>query len=167
MAHIVGLYRAPEAGAPMESCGAMDLAEGVGVLGDRYSEGKGKWQSVDNRRGLVQPRQVSFVTKYGLEALAAENQWLEGVDDFMIPRLSRRNVVLGNVKDLSGLIGEQFLLGDCTLLGESPCDPCPRPNKLSGGLIPGFKELGSKHGLRASVVRAGRISLAQRVKILA
>ena len=165
MAEVVGLFTSPAAGEPMVARSA--VAVGVeGLAGDRYCSGNGTWQSVDARKGVERQRQVSLIGMIGLQELSRKKRWSAAEDKDLLAQLSRRNIAVDGLSDLSLLLGSRFMIGGVELAGEWPCDPCPRPNTLSGGQLTGFNELESKHGLRASILKPGTIRLGDRFVLL-
>jgi MOSC domain-containing protein YiiM len=131
---VVALGLAERAGAPLQPREALDLAPGAGVAGDRYALGRGHWQAWPDR-------EVTLV--------AAEAAQRVGVD----PLLLRRNVVTRGAY-LDALVGAAFRLGEATLAGVRPCEPCAYLEELLSR--PGLKAaLAGAGGLRARVVAPG------------
>src|SRR5437588_670071 len=81
---------APEAGAPMEQQGSVVLEPGVGIVGDRYALGTGKWSDPrwhDKELTLFEEEVAAAI---GIEA-----------------GLTRRNLVTRGIA-LEGLVGVRF-----------------------------------------------------------
>ena len=144
---VAGLYVADRAGEAVRSRQRVDVAIGVGVVGDRYALGTGHWSDPrwpDQQLTLVEGE---VADRLGLAA-----------------GLLRRNVVTRGVR-LSDLVGARFRLGGAELRGVRPCDPCRHLEELLGrpGLV---RELRGGGGLRAEVAAAGRIALGDRVLLV-
>lgn len=143
---VAGLYVAGRAGEPVRSRRRVDVATGVGVVGDRYATGAGYWS--DPR---WPDQEVTLVEE-------------EVADRLGLPAgLLRRNVVTRGVR-LADLVGARFRFGGggAELRGVRPCDPCRHLEELLGR--PGLaRELRDCGGLRAEVAVAGRIALGDRV----
>ena len=137
---VVGLYRAPAAGAPMEALAAADVAVGRGVAGDRYRSRTGHWS--DPR---WPDQEVTFLEAETAEALAVDGGLL------------RRNVVtLGD--GLLSLLGRKVQVGEAVFDFVRPCDPCRYLEELLGR--PGLRAaLEGQGGVRAAVVRGGTVRL--------
>src|SRR4051812_21481722 len=99
----VGIYTAPEAGAPMEQQGSVIVVPGVGIVGDRYALHTGTWS--DPRWHY---QELTFFEAEVADALGVEHY------------VPRRNIVVRGVS-LYGLIGVRFRLGDALLAGVRPC----------------------------------------------
>jgi hypothetical protein len=144
-AHVVGLYTAVQAGAPMQSESMVELVPGLGIVGDRYAHGLGYWS--DPRW----PDQELTI----IEAEVAEELGIE-------PGRLRRNIVTRGAR-LGHLIGADFQLGDTLLVGVRPCDPC---RYLDGLTRPEMgRTLRGRGGLRVHIVRGGTIRVADRLVI--
>lgn len=142
---IVGLYVAPQAGAPVQSRDWVDLVAGLGAAGDRYTLGLGHWS--DPR---WPDQEVTLVAAEVAAALGIE------------PGQLRRNIVTRDV-DLAALAGRRFSAGTADLEGVRPCDPCPYLDTLTR---PGIAQaLAGRGGLRARVLRSGRVSLGDPIHL--
>lgn len=140
---VVGLYTAEEAGAAMRRHAWVELIAGKGIAGDRYATGRGCWS--DPR---WPDQEVTLVEAEVAEAL--------GLDASLL----RRNIVTRGVR-LPELIGVSFQVGDTTLRGVRPCDPC---RYLETRLRPGLcAELRGRGGLRVAILTGGRICLDDRL----
>jgi hypothetical protein len=145
---VVGIYTAPEAGAPMEQQGTVVVVPGVGIVGDRYALGTGQWS--DPR--WPDPELTLF------EAEVAEALGIEAY-------VPRRNIVVRGVS-LDGLTGVRFRLGEALLAGVRRCDPCKYIQELSG--IPGLTRALAQErgGLRVRIIEGGRIRLGDTIEVV-
>lgn len=144
--HVVGLYTAAAAGAPIASRTWVDVLPDAGIIGDRYARRLGHWSDPK------WPDQELTM----LEA--------EVADDLAIdPGVLRRNVVTRDLR-LDTLIGVRFQIGDAVLEGVRPCDPCQYLETLTR---PGVtRALVGRGGLRVRVITSGRIQVGDAVVLL-
>jgi MOSC domain-containing protein YiiM len=113
-----------------------------GVVGDRYSQSR--------NITLIEAEAIeAFTEETGIELSAAE---------------SRRQVLTRGIR-LNDLVGERFSVGEVECVGEEWCEPC---NHLQGltreGVLRGMVH---RAGLRADIVRGGRIAVGDEVSSLA
>ncbi len=142
---VLALYTAVGAGAPMQAHDWLDLVPGIGVAGDRYALGRGHWS--DPR---WPDQEVTLIEAEVAAALGIEAGSL------------RRNVVTRDI-DLGTLIGRSFRAGTAELEGVRACDPC---RYLETFTRPGIaRDLAGRGGLRARVLRAGRIAVGDPLRI--
>jgi MOSC domain-containing protein YiiM len=144
---IVGLYTAASAGAPVESHASVELTPGVGIVGDRYARRRGYWS--DPR---WPDQEVTLIEAETAAALQIEAGYL------------RRNLVTQDI-DLAALIGVSFQIGEAELLGVRPCDPCRHLEELTRSGV--AVALAGRGGLRAKVLRGGRVALGDAIMIAA
>lgn len=145
---IVAIYTAANKGLPMTECRHVEILDGKGIVGDRYTEGLGAWsKNREVRRHITLIESEAIVaaqTEFGIKFTAAD---------------TRRNIVTEGV-DLNRLLGKHFLLGEIVVLGVELCDPCARPGKLSGreDLRRNLeKSLENRGGLRVAVLDSGTL----------
>lgn len=145
---VVGIYTAPEAGAPMEQQGSVIVVPGVGIVGDRYALRTGTWS--DPR---WQDQELTFFEAEVAEAL--------GIEEYV----PRRNIVVRGIS-LYGLIGVRFRLGDALLAGARPCDPCNYIQELTGvpDLTRSLTE--GRGGLRTRIIEGGKIRLGDGIEVV-
>ncbi|SDQ48301.1 MOSC domain-containing protein [Quadrisphaera sp. DSM 44207] len=146
---VVALYVAAAGGQPVRAVARADAVVGGGLLGDRYQRGTGHWSYQERLRD-----DVTLVAAEALAAAAAEHGVALGGG------ASRRNAVTEGV-DLDALVGREFAVGGALLRGERPCEPCRYLDGLVGG--PARAALAGRGGLRATVVRAGRLAVGDAV----
>ncbi len=139
---VSGLFLSSATGNPMEWRGQLELVAGVGVVGDRYAVGRGRF-STPGRLG----QDVTLIEAEALEEAAREH----GV--FLEPAETRRNVVTRGI-DLNGLVGQRFAIGDGVLLhGHRLAEPC---SHLQLSTPPGaLRALVHRGGLRAEIIVGG------------
>jgi MOSC domain-containing protein YiiM len=143
---VEGLFTAAAAGAPVVARDAIEVLPGVGVVGDRYAAHLGHWS--DPR---WPDQELTMVEAEVAAALAIDAGAL------------RRNVVTRGVR-LDELIGARFRVGEATLEGVRPCDPCRHLETLTR---PGLaRDLAGRGGLRVRVIVGGRIRLGDAIVLL-
>ena len=99
---------------------------------------------------------LTLIAAEALEGLEADTGIaIEGAD-------TRRNVLTRGI-DLNALVGERFRVGDVEAVGVELAEPCTKLQRLTGepGVLRGLVHRG---GLRADVVRGGRIQVGDRVE---
>jgi MOSC domain-containing protein YiiM len=145
---LVGIYTAPEAGAPMVLHDEVRAIAGVGLEDDRYATQSGEFS--DREGG---GRQVTLIAR---EAIAIANEQVtigEGE--------TRRNLVTEGV-DLDALIGKQFAVGDVVLVGVRDCPPCSYLQEITRpGVLLALRGAG---GLRADIVRDGVVRVGDEIR---
>lgn len=122
-----------------------------GIVCDRYRESRGHWSG----RG---PAAVTLLATEDVTEAAAR------LGLVLDPISLRRNIVVEGVR-LDALRGRRFRVGEVVLRGGDRCRPCRYLEKLLA--VPGLQEaLRGRSGLRASVVRPGRIRVGDVVEAL-
>lgn len=149
---VTALYLAPAAGEPMRPRAEVRTAAGgMGLEGDRYARESGHWST----------HEWEPVTLVSAEALEAVSDRLGRTIDAVS---ARRNLVTRGV-DLAALVGQTFRVGEVTLEGTRPCDPCRYLEELSG--IPGLLDgLVGRGGLRAAIRSGGTIRVGDRIELV-
>jgi MOSC domain-containing protein YiiM len=120
--------------------GAVDSVEVTedGVRGDRY----------------FGDRNLTLIEAEAIEALLAET----GVE--LSAAASRRQVLTRGIR-LNDLVGKRFTVGEVECVGEEWCEPCAHLASLTEpGVLRGMVH---RAGLRADIVRGGRIAVGDRV----
>ncbi len=147
---VVKIFIAPEAGAPMHEVKSVRAIAGVGLEGDRYARGVGSWSG--------QRAAVRHATIISLPAVRQANSRL--TVPFELAE-TRRNIVVDglNATDLHRLIGVEFRIDAARVRGVEACDPCQRPDMLSGkkGFHRAFP--GTVAGLRIEILESGVIAV--------
>jgi MOSC domain-containing protein YiiM len=148
---VVGIYTAPEQGAPMESRDDVQAVAGVGLDGDRYASGDGKY----TRSGDDGKRAVTLIEREAVDAARRE------YDIELQEHEARRNVITEGVP-LNYLVGRTFRVGDVVLRGFKLAEPCAY---LEGQTRPGVRRaLVHRAGLRAEIVEGGVIRVGDPVE---
>ena len=136
---VAALFICPAAGEPMQHVAAVEAIAGAGLKGDRYATGQGSFN-----KGRQGQRQVTLINSHFFVG-----------NGFSYPE-SRRNIVTTGI-ELMWLIGREFRVGEALLRGVKYCDPCMRPNKLSGN-AESFQDLfHDAGGLIAEIFERGLI----------
>lgn len=142
---VVAICISPAAGGAMQQVESVEALAGAGLKGDRYCTGEGSFN-----KGQVGRRQVTLIN-----ARFFPNSGFDYLE-------TRRNIVTDGV-ELMWLIGRDFYIGAAKLRGVKYCDPCKRPNKLSGNLKVFQEVFFDCGGLVAEVVEGGLIQVNDQV----
>jgi MOSC domain-containing protein YiiM len=138
MAEIVGIWRAPAHGEPMESLDAAQAVENHGLEGCAHARPGGK-------------RQVLFVAAEDLEAVSVE------------PGTIRENLTVRGSDVMRWPVGQRLTAGDAEFEITMVCDPC----ELMETIRPGLQaELEGRRGMLAAVVKGGSVSVGSPLTLL-
>ena len=149
---LVGIAIAPAARAPLRSVPEVRALPGRGLEGDRYALGAGTFSSWPG-----DGRHVTLIDASALRALREEAGIAMSFED------TRRNLLTQGV-DLPALIGQRFRVGEVTLLGRRPADPCAHLEDLTQpGVLRGLVARG---GLRADVETEGTLRVGDPLVVL-
>jgi len=131
-----------------------ELVAGKGIVGDRYYAGTGEFSPA-----VPDPdHEVTLVDLEEVERFAAETGLALAPEDV------RRNLVVRGLS-LDDQVGARFRVGEVVLEGVRLCEPC---RSLADRTWPEIvRGLAHRAGLRAGVVRGGRIRVGDRVEALA
>ena len=149
---VVAIYTTPEKGAPMQSRDDVGAVAGVGLDGDRYATGAGKYtgQADDGKRALT------LIEREAVVAAGREYDVEIGEHE------TRRNVVTEGVP-LNHLVGRTFRVGEVTLRGLRLAEPCAY---LEGLTRPGVRRaLVHRAGLRAEIVTGGTLRVGDAIEV--
>lgn len=152
------VHVAPDSGDPMERRRRVEAVAGRGLRGDRYFEGQGLWNLLDEERSR-EDKEASDITFIEAEAVAA----VERDADIELPSgAHRRNVTTRDVP-LNHLVGRTFAVGDARCEGIQLCEPCGYMQSLVGedGLAAALVHRG---GLNANVVESGPIAVGAEIR---
>ena len=148
---MTGRVEAINVAADLEGqCRPVEVVEalaGRGLRGDRYF--------ADAPREQGEGRDITLIQAEALEGLHEEHGIeLSGAE-------SRRNVLTRGI-DLNALVGRRFTVGQAECVGVELCEPCNHLQKMTQpGVLRGLVHRG---GLRADVVRGGRIAVGDAVQ---
>jgi MOSC domain-containing protein YiiM len=150
---LVAIGIAAEAKAPIQIVPRAEVTLGVGIVGDRYTLGKGAGQ---RGRAPQAEQQVSLIAE---EAIAAACK-ASGLA--ITHPLTRRNLLVRGVP-LNDLVRQTFFVGEVALRGLELCDPCGYLEKQT---FPFIKQaLKKRGGLRTAVLRGGTIQPGDIVRL--
>lgn len=144
---VAAIFTAPEKGADMQRVQRVRTIAGLGLENDRYAQGEGSWNASSGPGN----RQVTLISAEAFQGTGFE--WHE----------ARRNIVVGGL-ETPHLIGVVFSIGGVKFRGVKYCDPCGRPDKLSGkdGFAQLFRE---RAGVIAEVLEDGEISEGDEISV--
>jgi hypothetical protein len=152
------IHVAPDSGDPMEAQESVEAVAGRGLRGDRYFEGEGLWNYLDEdpSREVQEASDVTFIEAEALEAVERD----AGIS--LPSGAHRRNVTTRDVP-LNHLVGRQFTVGGVTCEGIQLCEPCGYMQSLVGeeGLASALTHRG---GLDAAVVESGTVTVGDEVR---
>jgi MOSC domain-containing protein YiiM len=148
---VVAIYTAPEKGAPMERRDAVQAMAGVGLDGDRYAAGEGKYAKATDGG----ERAVTLIEREAVEAARRE------YDVELEEHEARRNVVTEGVP-LNHLVGRTFRVGDVLLRGFKLSEPCAYLESLTRSGV--RKALVHRAGLRAEILEGGTMHVGDAIE---
>jgi MOSC domain-containing protein YiiM len=151
---VESIHIAPRAEEQTEAVEAVEVVAGRGIEGDRYfrAHGDGTFHQAEKHG-----QDLTLIEAEAIEGLARDT----GIE--LEPGEPRRNVVTRGVA-LNDLVGRRFTVGEVEAVGNRLCDPCNHLEKLTEpGVLKGLVDRG---GLRADVVRGGRIAVGDAVREL-
>lgn len=148
------IFIAPVAGAPMCAVDRVEAVEQRGLRGDRYSEDKGHWRSIEGC-------QVTLISEHDL------SQAKKGTTDDFQKNLDhgshRRNLVVGGLKTKK-LEGKKFRIGQAVFRYDKARPPCGYLDQISGtGMA---RALGHQSGVCLRIVSGGRIAVGDAIEII-
>lgn len=147
---VEGLHVVPRSFLPMHNAQTLNLIEGVGIEGDRYSTESGFYSDRPE-----EGRQVTLFEAETLEALLRDHKIT------ITPGEHRRNITTRGAP-LNHLVGQRFRIGDVVLEGTRLSTPCRHIEQLTGQEI--FDVLINRSGLHAKIIRGGEIALGQTIQ---
>lgn len=145
--HVVGLFTAPDKGAPMQSLERVLAISGVGLNGDRYSLGIGSFQ-----KSTIGYHQVSFINSSAFD----------GTD--FTPIESRRNIEIAD-GDVMQLLDKVFWIGNACFKGIKENPPCERPSNLLAKDASFKTQFEGKGGILAEVLITGIVRLCMPMRV--
>jgi MOSC domain-containing protein YiiM len=156
---ITALYVAKDKGEPMQYHSMVKAIAGVGLEGDgfldRYAAGKGAFSNAKQEK----VRHVTIISQDDIDFANI------GLEVPFQPHDTRRNIVIEGLS-AERLLGRRFEIGTVALEGTSICDPCKRPDLLSGkvGFMDVFQgERGELAGIRAAILSTGVLTVGNEI----
>ena len=147
-----GIFIAETAGVQPRPVPQVEAVPGRGLEGDRYFAGAGTFFE-ERKPG----QDLTLIECEAIEVLAREH----GIE--LGPGESRRNVYTRGI-GLNDLVGRRFTVGEVECVGRRLCDPCSHLEKATKPGV--LKGLVNRGGLRADIVRGGRIAVGDQVNDL-
>lgn len=148
------IFVSVSAGEPMRSIDSVEAIDRRGLQGDRYSEDRGHWKSVDGC-------QVTLITEDELER--AKKGGAPDLRKNLDHGGHRRNLVISGLK-AKQLEGKHFRVGAAVFRYDKPRPPCAYLDKISGaGMV---RALGLCSGVCLRVVTGGRLTVGDTVEII-
>ena len=148
---VEAIHIAAAAGEPVREVEFVRANAGVGLEGDRYARGRGHYSS-----DLRVSRDLTLIEGEVIEDLARNHGIALG------PGETRRNVTTRGIR-LNDLVGRRFWVGEVLCEGTRLCEPCQYLTELTGK--PLLRALVHRGGLRADIVRGGRIRRGDRLRV--
>lgn len=146
---LLNIHTAVEGRAPMIAHDSIKLIKGVGLEGDRYATGKGKYSEFPDIR------EVTLIENETLVALERDHGITLRADEH------RRNLTVSGVP-LNHLVGQHFRVGDTLLLGGRLNTPCRYLDLVTDKAVCDL--LQHRSGLNCSIVRGGMVSVGDKVR---
>jgi mutator protein MutT len=148
---VEAIHLAAAAGEPVREVELVRANAGVGLEGDRYALGRGHYSP-----DLRVSRDLTLIEAEVIEDLARDH----GIQ--LAPGETRRNLTTRGIR-LNDLVGRRFWVGEVLCEGTRLCEPCRYLTELTGK--PLLRALVHRGGLRADIVRGGRIRRGDRLRI--
>jgi MOSC domain-containing protein YiiM len=146
---VTGIFTAPESGAACIAHDERRLVAGVGLEGDRYATGRGKF-SAPGRGGQA----LTLIAEEAISAARAKGAEIDAAT-------ARRNVVTRGI-ELEPLIGGRFMIGTATCRATRLAEPCAHLERLTvPGVLRAMVHLG---GIRADVITDGAIRVGDALR---
>lgn len=155
---VVSIHIAPDSGDVMEAVEAADGVAGRGLRGDRYYEGVGLWNYLDQdpNRERKEASEITFIEAEALDAIERD----AGIT--LETGAHRRNITTRDVA-LNHLVGERFEVGELVCEGVGLCEPCGYMQSLVGqdGVA---KSLVHRGGLNARIIESGPVRVDDEIR---
>ncbi|MCC7486914.1 MAG: MOSC domain-containing protein [Burkholderiales bacterium] len=139
--HLLHICVAEQTSVEMEELVEAKLIAGVGIEGDRYATGMGRFSYKFDKS-----REVTLIEIETLQAIQRD----AGIE--LLPQESRRNLTTRGVP-LNHLVGKEFCVGESVLFGDRLNRPCKYLDELLDR--PLFNLLLNRSGLNCSIVKGG------------
>lgn len=148
---VEAIHVAGAAGEPVREVELIRAIAGVGLEHDRYALGRGHY-SQDRRVS----RELTLIEAEVIEDLPRSH----GIR--LAPGETRRNITTRGIR-LNDLVGRRFWVGDVLCEGTRLCEPCQYLTELTDQ--PLLRALVHRGGLRADILRGGRIRWGDRLRV--
>ena len=151
---LTAIFVAAAAGEPMRSIHFAEAISGRGLQGDRYSEDRGYWKSIDGC-------QLTLMTQHDL--MQAKKGTATEFQQALDNGSHRRNLVIDQLQT-KNLEGRTFRIGTAVFSYDKPRPPCGYLDKISGkGMC---RALGHHCGVCLRVVSGGKLTVGDTVEII-
>lgn len=147
---LLHIHTTPAVREPMIAQQTAQLIEGVGVEGDRYALGTGKYSAFPDIR------EVTLIEIETLIALKRDH------DIDLAPEEHRRNLTTENTP-LNHLVGKRFWVGETLLEGGRLNTPCRYLDLVTGKSVNDI--LVHRSGLNCYIVKGGQISVGDSISL--
>lgn len=147
---LLHIHIANAGGEPMVELQTASLKRGIGIEGDRYATGSGKYSPFPDIR------EVTLIEGETLIALKRDHE----ID--LAPHEHRRNLTTTDVP-LSHLVGKRFWVGQVLLEGGRLNTPCRYLDLLTKKSVCDLLE--HRSGLNCSIVQSGVISTGDVIQL--
>ena len=142
---ITGIFIGEQEGGAIHAVASVEAEAGLGLKGDRsyfkHMNLPAEKRIAENECTLIESESVAELNESGRFGTVH-------------PGDIRRNLVTAGIR-LNELVDRTFRVGEVMLRGIELCEPCRHLEKLTGKKI--MKPLVHKAGLRASILKSGRI----------
>jgi hypothetical protein len=140
--HLESIHVAPAGGEPMRELRDAALLAGIGIEGDRYATGRGRFSEIKD------VREITLIEAEALEALSRDLDMALGANEH------RRNLTTRGVP-LNHLVGRRFRVGEALLEGGRLNQPCNYLQSVTGKKVK--DPLANRTGLNCRIVEGGII----------
>ncbi|CUK15167.1 molybdenum cofactor biosynthesis protein MoaC/MOSC-domain-containing protein [Shimia thalassica] len=147
---LLHIHTTPAVREPMVAQPTAQLIEGVGVEGDRYAIGTGKYSAFPDIR------EVTLIEIETLIALKRDH------DIDLAPEEHRRNLTTENTP-LNHLVGKRFWVGNTLLEGGRLNTPCRYLDLVTGKSVNDI--LVHRSGLNCYIVKGGQINVGDSISL--
>ena len=153
MGSIHSLYVCSSAGEEMKQVNSLSLIENKGIEGDRYFLAQGTFSEV---LAGTPDHQLTLIASEEIDRFNRNNKMNHSYGSF------RRSIVTKGI-ELNPLVGKQIKIGNAIIEVIRFCEPCSHLAKvLTPEVLP---QMVGKCGLRAKIIKSGKVSLEQEIEI--
>ena len=147
---LLHIHKTPAAGQPMLAQHSAQLVQGVGVEGDRYALGTGKYSAIPDIR------EVTLIEIETIIALKRDH------DIDLTPDEHRRNLTTENAP-LNHLVGQRFWVGQVLLEGGRLNTPCRYLDLITKKSV--YDILLHRSGLNCAIIQGGQINVGDSIRL--